>query len=138
MRAMGRWASLVLVVGGLWLAMDVARAGVAVRITAPPDRSDVPWRPPVMGTLSDPSARLWVVVHPIETSEYWVQPKVSVEADGTWSTVIYIGRAGRIDEGKGFEIVAFANPVGVLREGLVFGDWPMAEARSQRIEVVRK
>ena len=138
MRTVGGWTCLVMMFLGLSLALDVARADVALQITEPASGSNVSWRPAVKGTTTQPSSETWVVVHPTETSEFWVQPRVSQDTKGNWMTVIYIGRAGPIDVGKHFEIVAFANPAERLWEGLVLGDWPAAEARSQLVEATRK
>jgi hypothetical protein len=115
-----------------------ARADAILTLGEPPDGAGVPERPLVAGTTSDPSATLWVVVRPLGTSGYWVQPPVSVRQDGRWKTIVYIGRPGSVDIGKAFEIMAFANPAQALREGLKLTSWPSAEARSPLIEVIRK
>jgi len=123
------------------LAVSVLIAGeeqLKVRITAPADKSQVPERPLVEGTVSDANASVWVVVHPMEVADYWVQPAVTVREDGTWKVMAYMGRPGDIDVGKQFEIMAFANPAEPLKEGDVLKGWPKAQAKSQVIEVTRK
>lgn len=109
-----------------------------LRIAAPPDKAKVPERPFVEGTVTDPNAKVWVVVHPMEVSDYWVQPSVTVKGNGTWKVMIYIGRPGTIDVGKQFEIMAVANPKARLKEGDVLREWPEAQRKSQVIEVTRK
>jgi hypothetical protein len=109
-----------------------------LRITAPSDDAEVSERPFVEGTVADPKAKVWVIIHPMEVSDYWVQPSVAVKENGTWKVVIYIGRPGRIDVGKKFEIMAVANPNVKLSEGDILSGWPEAEARSDVIEVTRK
>jgi hypothetical protein len=93
----------------------------------------------VQGKVSDPDAKVWVIVHPLEVSDYWVQAKPSVSEDGTWRVKVYVGRPGPDDVGKSFEILALANPQSELREGkLSGGDWPKARAESKLITVIRR
>jgi hypothetical protein len=107
-------------------------------ITEPKDRGTVPERPYVEGKVSDPNAEVWLVVHPMEVADYWVQPRLTVRRDGTWRVSIYIGRPGNADVGKHFEIMAIANPKRPLKEGDVLKFWPDAEMKSEVVEVVRK
>lgn len=109
-----------------------------ISITEPKDGDSVPERPYVKGTVTDPNAKVWVIVHPMEVSDYWVQPSLTVKGDGTWKAKIFIGRPGRIDVGKQFEIMAVANPKVRLSEGKVLSGWPEAQWKSQVIEVTRK
>lgn len=109
-----------------------------LRITMPADQARVPERPLVEGTVADPKAKVRVIVHPMEVSDYWVQPSVSVRKDGTWKVMIYIGRPGGLDVGKRFEVMAVANPKLPLKEGNVLSGWPDAQWKSQVIEVTRK
>jgi len=124
------------------LAVTVLIAGeeqLNVRITVPADKSQVTEQPSIEGTVSDANVTVWVVVHPMETSGYWVQPSVNVtKKDGSWKVMIYVGRSGKVDVGKQFEIMAFANPKGSLKEGDMLENWPEAQAKSQVIEVTRR
>jgi hypothetical protein len=108
-----------------------------LRITAPSNSAQVPWRPAVEGTVADQSAKVWVIVHPMEISDYWVQPSVTIKEDGTWKITIYIGNPGTNDVGKQFEIMAIANPKTSLNEGDKLGGWPEAQWKSQVVEVTR-
>lgn len=118
------------------LAHDAQRGGLY--LTAPPDRATVSERSFVEGRIADRSARVWVVVHPMETSDYWVQPPVSVREDGSWKVKVYIGRPGMVDVGQHFEITVCGNPRNIyLAEGMVLSWWPEAEWQSSVIEVVR-
>ena len=110
---------------------------VTVRISAPSDGAKVGERPFIEGTVSDPDAEVWVVVHPTAVTDYWVQPAVTVKENGKWKVQVHIGRPGR-DIGKHFEIRAFANPEGELTNGLKLAKWPKAEAKSNLIEVIRQ
>jgi len=111
---------------------------VMLRITTPHDKAQVPERPTAEGTVADPNAKVWVIVHPMEVSDYWVQRNVTVKEDGAWKGKIYIGSPGSIDVGKQFEILAVANPKIKLSEGNILNGWPDAEWKSQVIEVSRK
>jgi hypothetical protein len=74
----------------------------------------------------------------METSQYWVQPSVSVKTNGSWKVMIFIGRPGDVDVGKHFEVMAVANPVNSLKEGDVLEDWPKAQHKSGAIEIIRR
>lgn len=109
-----------------------------IQIKAPRDGSPAPWRTYVKGTVTDPNANVWVIVHPTDRSAYWVQPSVAVKGDGTWKVQVYLGRAGELDVGKGFEIMAIANPKARLREADSLGGWPEAQWESRVVEVTRE
>jgi hypothetical protein len=134
-----RFASTLTVI---WFVMAfdaaVATAKLEIIISTPVYGSHVIERPYVAGTVTDPNASLWVVVHPMDVSDYWVQPAVTVRRDGSWKVQIYIGRSGNVDVGKRFEIRAVANPKVRLREGLVLPGWPQAGVISDVVEVERR
>lgn len=109
-----------------------------VAIKSPSDGASVPERPIVEGVVMDRNTQVWIIVHPMETSDYWVQPRVTVRKKGLWRVQVYIGRPGNMDVGKHFEMMAVANPTQLLREGKVFGTWPEAQSQSEVIEVIRK
>lgn len=109
-----------------------------IQITSPHDGSEVLWRTYAEGKISDLDAEVWVIVHPMDVSAYWVQPSVSVKEDGTWKVQIYLGRAEDIDVGKKFEIVAVANPSDVFSEADILGGWPDAQWSSQVVTVTRE
>lgn len=109
---------------------------ISVSIASPKNNDKVDYRQEVNGKVSDPNAEVWVVIHPVETSDFWVQPPVTVKEDGSWKTAAYFGEAGQ-HVGKKFEVRAFANPVGPISEGKS-AQWPKAAARSNVIEVVRR
>ena len=107
-------------------------------ITAPLDRASVPERPFVEGTVNSSNAEVWVIVHPMEVSGYWVQSPVTVQKDGAWRVMIYIGRSGTIDVGKQFEIIAVANPKLKLNEGDQLTGLPEAQWKSDVILITRQ
>lgn len=109
-----------------------------IRIIVPQDGSLVSWRPYVEGTVADPYADVWVIVHPMEVSDFWVQPRVTVKKDGTWKVCVYIGSGPEKDVGKLFEMMAVANPTEELFEGKVLSGWPAAQLSSQVVTVTRE
>ena len=117
-------------------AVTASAEDLKITITDPTEGSKVVHREYVKGTVSDSHADVWVVIHPVETSDFWIQPPVTVKNNGTWKVKAYFGRAGK-DIGKEFEIRAFANPVSALQEGKS-SNWPSSEARSDVIDVIRK
>jgi hypothetical protein len=107
-----------------------------ITITAPCDRAQVAYRDFVEGTVSDPNTRVWVVIHPQEVGDYWVQPSVTVRNNGKWRVLVYFGEPEH--SGKPYEVVAIANPREPLKEGQLFKSWPEAQWRSDPVYVVRK
>jgi len=97
----------------------------------------VPARMMIEGYISVSGPTVWVIVHPMETSEYWVQPAVTIQGNRL-SAMVYIGRPGEVDMGKRFEIMAVADPQQNLREGFILDAWPKGLARSEIIMVVRQ
>lgn len=111
---------------------------IVLHIIEPKNEDLVPEQPYVKGTVVDPNTKVWVIIHPMEVSDYWVQQRVNVKEDGTWRVQVHIGKPGFIDVGKQFEIMAVANPKVKLKEGDVLDEWPEAEGNSQLIVVTRK
>jgi len=109
-----------------------------VKITEPSEGAKVSGRQTVKGRVQKGYDDVWVIVHPIDTSSYWVQPSISAKKDGKWSITAYFGRSGNIDVGKSFEIMAILNPQKKLKEGEYFDKWPVAESRSDIVTVVRQ
>ena len=135
--------SILLIVWTLaCISAGIAQGEKQLRILTPLDNAQVPIRPLVEGSITNPKStdEVWVVVHPIETSDFWIQPKVTIREKGRWSVAIYIGRPGSIDVGKSFEIMAVANPKTSeqLKEGQVLRDWLPAEAKSEVIKLTRE
>jgi|GEM_PF-5161873 len=108
-----------------------------VVLISPGDGAMVPERPLLEGKVSDPNAEVWVIIHPMEVSDYWVQPRISVRGDGMWTVQVYVGRPGTLDVGKRFEIMACANLSQPVSEGTVLSWWPDAQWRSEVIQVLR-
>ena len=120
------------------LLLTVYAQNSSLRITAPANGAEVPHRPMVEGKVEKRDARVWVVVHPMADSSYYVQQPATVENDGTWAVQVYIGDAGHQHVGQIFEVVAFANPKTKLDPKDLLGSWPDAQWRSQVVRVKRK
>lgn len=108
----------------------------SVTMTSPAAGTALRWRAEVGGRVSESNTTLWVVVHPLNVSEYWVQPSVLANDDGTWSTIAYIGRRGDADIGREYEVVVFADPSEPIQEGLL-DRWPRARWHSKPVRVTR-
>jgi len=135
------WRSLALIVlftvPLLW-SYSAEGGEPQLSIVAPRNGDTVPERSYVSGQVAKPNAEVWVIVHPMEVSDYWVQPRTTVKEDGSWKVSVYIGRPGTIDMGRHFEVRAVANPKKRLKEGAVLDSWPAAQWKSEVLEVVRK
>lgn len=103
-----------------------------------PVTNAVDWRPYIEGRVKDTKAEVWIIIHPVGLSSYWVQPPITVRRDGTWQIQVYIGRAGYIDIGKHFEIIAIADPKNKLTEGRILSRWPKARWQSNLLSVIRE
>jgi hypothetical protein len=107
-------------------------------INNPCDGARVAQRSFVGGTVADASAQVWVVIHPMETADYWVQPAVTIRDAGRWKVLCYFGEPGAQHSGKPYEVQAFMNPKERLSQGQLLSSWPLADAKSQTIELVRE
>jgi hypothetical protein len=73
---------------------------------------------------------VWIVVHPLETPEYWVQQPATVDGEtGRWATLVHFGDRGSHD-GKSYEIQAFVSLRQQLKVGQVLTHWPEARSTS--------
>lgn len=122
---------------GLSPGILLAQQSLDITIENPASQARVKPRDTISGKVSDPNATVWVVIHPKLTSDFWVQPPVTVDNDGTWEVEGHFGREGAVDSGKPYEIRAFANPAGELVEGLRT-DWPSGAAKSRVIKATRE
>ena len=107
-------------------------------IISPANRSKVPNRATVSVRSPADVVKVWVVVHPVETGDYWVQPEVMKTGPNTWKVEAYFGRPGTIDGNRKYEIIAVGDPDKGLKEGDVFKAWPNGWWQSQVIGVVRR
>jgi len=110
---------------------------VKVAITWPRDGAALPWRPCISGTVSDPTAEVWLIVND-KSGNFYVEPgPVSIKRGGTWSGRPYIAeKRPDLFTGLNMEIQAIANPADHLAEGMVLSHWPSAQASSGVLDIV--
>ena len=109
----------------------------SIRIITPLNEDSVKEKQLIRGFISRNNSIVWVIVHPMETSDYWVQQQATAST-GSWNCLAYFGRAGSIDKSKYFEFRAITNPSEPLSNGQKIGSWPNAEIISDVILVIRK
>ena len=109
-----------------------------IKITSPENETHVNHKHLIRGELSDHTGQVWVVVHPLGTSSYWVQPEISVKRSGEWAVTGYFGRAGTIDKGRKFEVLAITAPNEELEDGQILETWPESRFVSNSILVTRR
>ena len=115
---------------------EVRAQGLSVSIESPEQYAEIGLSELVRGTVSDPSARPFVLLHPMSTDLWWVQrAPAPPNSDGEWATLCYFGTESQ-GIGDHFQIVALV-PVGELEEGMVLQDLPEAQARSDVVTVRR-
>jgi hypothetical protein len=139
MRALVRTLFLIVLIAAFAAIAVPQPQPLSVIITSPRDNAAVPWRPCVAGRVSDPAAKLYLVIND-KSGNYYVQPgPVSVKADGSWTARPYVAenKPGVFD-GLPFELKALANPKAALEEGQVLAAWPEAEASSDLIDITRR
>lgn len=110
---------------------------LTVTISQPQPDATVEQRDTVAGSVSNPKTQVWVVIHPIGTNMFWVQPPATLNPDGTWSVRAYFGREGMLDSSNLYEIRAFIDPRDPLQSG-ERPNWPLAAAQSSSVTVTRK
>jgi len=81
---------------------------IHLTIDEPKDASEIEeYRYLVKGTVSDVNSKVYVVVRPFETLDYWVQEPPTVDAYGNWQVYAYFGEKG-IGIGDKYEVIALA------------------------------
>jgi hypothetical protein len=109
----------------------------ALSIVEPKNGASLPSVITVRGTATR-NVHVWLIVHPTTTSDYWVQAKVERYSHGEWLGEIHLGSPGSADHGKGYEVLAVAEPEKYLEEGMVLNGWPVSRWRSNIILVSRE
>jgi hypothetical protein len=112
-----------------------------ITVDVPKDKSTVCTRPSVQGSIAEEIAKdvrgqVWIVVHPLEINDYFVQVPASVGGNHQWKALPYFGRP-TLDAGKSFEFKAFAGPTQPLRKEMKLDDWPDAKWSSDLVAVTR-
>jgi hypothetical protein len=134
--AMRRQWGAVVFLGILFADLGTVHA-LEILITAPGSGTLVHQREIVAGRVSDPEAALWVVIHPVGSNRYWVQPR-PMKHDGLWCVPAYFGQPIAQHSGRRFEVRSFANPWERLSESKLLPGWPQADAQSNLVLVSRR
>lgn len=119
-------------------ASGVSGSDAALVLSSPANGARVPWRACLEGSLVGSMGVPVPVVHPLESSDYYVQPAVSIfEGGRRFKVMAFFGENGRAHLGKRFEVMVLQRPKRPLREGQLLSYWPEADLRSEVVEVVR-
>lgn len=109
---------------------------VQVQIDSPQQNAEVLMEHPVKGKVSNPKVRVYVLVHPLKTNQWWVQRLPSPpNQDGSWRTVCFFGTETQ-GAGEEFEVLAIATNDS-LSEGTTLKELPQCGARSDIVTVKR-
>jgi len=111
-----------------------------LKISEPNNGQEVSVREWVRGKLSDTSYEVYILIHPMATVSWWVQPLPSINSDGTWEAYCFFGEE-TVGIGESFEIIAIATKEkGVLRSGqqLPIDKIPTDAIRSPIVRVIRR
>ncbi len=107
-------------------------------IVEPADQDSAPYRPYVIGTISDRTVQeVWLIVHLGGAEEYWGQPLTARREDGVWLNQPHVGLADT-PAGVGFEIRAFAKLRTSLEPGTMLNGWPEAKLSSNTVTLIRQ
>lgn len=79
---------------------------LTLSITEPTEGSRVCMQNMVRGTVSNPNLQVFVLIHPMATDRFWVQPLP--ERGSNWHTYCFFGEPNR-GVGEPFEIIAVAS-----------------------------
>ncbi len=110
---------------------------VKIAITQPVDGAFAVRETLFGGTVSHPDARIFLVVHPLGSYNYYVQHR-GHNHQGRWQVSSILGRAGERGNGREFEVRAVADMSGTLESGQELDDWPEAAGVSEPIVIIRK
>lgn len=113
----------------------------SITIISPTENGNVSSRNIVKGTstnISGSNLNIYVLVCPIESQEWWVQPNVKLLSNGNWSTNAFFGDQANLqkDSGKKFMITVIATST-KLERGRTLEDIPENVYQVDITEVVR-
>ena len=128
---------LVLTMNCTATAQPVGKLTLSIKIQTPTQKELVEVMHKVAGTVSERSAKVWLVVQPRETTDCWIQKPILVNSDGSWQLMAQFGEEKSEHSGKSYEIRALANPKSTMRIGKT-SCWPEAAVYSDPVYVVRK
>ncbi len=87
---------------------DIQTTNQSINIISPTQGSHVCQRTTISGNISNPELQVFILIHPMATNKFWVQPIPNMRSDGRWEAYCYFGEP---DQGVGepFEIIAIAS-----------------------------
>jgi len=101
-------ALMLLIVIAFLILVNLSPPDLDVEIMSPEEGASVGHRYTIQGKVSDPSALVYVLIHPLSTNLWYVQNRPAVRSDGRWSTIIYFGTIDGEGIGDSYEVVALA------------------------------
>ena len=121
---------------GCPVSQGSASQAVEIQILSPAEDAEVAHKELVKGEISGSDENIYVLIHPLEASLWWVQrPPSPPDSDGTWQTLCYFG-TGTEGRGEYFEVVAIVTS-NTYQEGKTLAELPDSIARSQIVTVRR-
>jgi hypothetical protein len=121
----------LIVASFLCLGVAEAKKPLELRLESPKDQDVVDSPTFITGWVSDPSAKVWVIIHDMASACYGVQRRLTVRSNGHWKVYTY-----SLHEVN--ELVVVGNPRKPLEEGKCLKYWPKAEVATEMIEIKRK
>lgn len=97
----------VLVIIAWSLLASSPLTSLKVNITDPQDGENITMQYLVRGTVSDPDAKVYVIVHPLRVSGMWVQKQPIVDGAGNWQASANFGTE-TLGIGERYELIALA------------------------------
>ena len=130
----------------LLLIEQMPSTPINITITEPTTGASVEMTYIVKGSVGSPKAKIYVLIHPISTSLYWVQNSPNVDFDGSWESTCYFGTESE-GVSESYEILALAyvedwyrilNKNIKLKSGDVLKELPPNFNQSNIVKVIRK
>lgn len=99
----------VLLLSGVFIVSSDNSYGqnLTLSITEPRDNDRVCWKHMVRGNVSNLSLQVFVLIHPMATNKFWVEPIPNMSGND-WAAYCYFGEP-KIGIGEPFEIIAVAS-----------------------------
>lgn len=112
----------------------VNKAKINIMIITAETHSQIGANEPVIGRVSDAEAQVWLVLHPVQSHDCWLQGPVNVRQDGSWHARVVYKKSELFTGDNNIEVRAVANPERSGSDKKVTC-WPAAEAISAPVFV---
>lgn len=112
-----------------------------ISIISPAEGGHVCWRTMVTGSISNPNLQVFILIHPMATNKFWIEPIPNMRSDGRWEAYCYFGEQNQGIK-EPFEIIAVTSKnKNLFKEGDILPsplqDNPQIITRSKPIKVIR-